>query len=135
VVSSAGALVAAIQALGVERVAHGINAVDDAKLLATLRDRRIVLDVAISSNYRTRIVKGPHPVRTLLDAGIVVTLGTDDPSLFRTTLPKELALARRCCAVTESELRQLARNAIDGSFAGSERKAGLVDDLERRWSG
>lgn len=123
----------AIDVLGVERVAHGIRALDDAELIKTLARRRIPLDIAISSNYKTRVVtEFPHPIRRLLDAGVVVTLSTDDPSLFRTTLPREYTRARRFAALTKNELQQVAENGVEAAFLSAERKQFLLQALRVR---
>ena len=131
--SHAGDVRDAIEVLQVDRVAHGIRAVSDPGLLADLSHRGTPLDVAVSSNYRTRVVTSlPHPLRPLIDAGIRVSLGTDDPSLFRTSMQREVRVARRAANLTESEIRQLARNAIDNSFAPDSLKASLHRDLTAR---
>lgn len=124
----------AIDDLGVDRIAHGIRAIDDPKLMRALADRRIPLDIAVTSNYRTRVVREtPHPIRQLFDAGIMVTLSTDDPSLFRTSLSREYHRARRYAGMTEQELRVVALNGIDASFAADERKRDLHEALAELW--
>jgi len=130
-VSNAGDVRAAIGTLKVERVAHGIRAVDDRALLEEIRDRGIALDVCLTSNYRTGAVRGAHPVRQLLDAGIAVTLSTDDPSLFNTDLPHEFRLARRF-GVSQAELATIAGNAIEHSFAPDAEKRSLREALAVR---
>jgi aminodeoxyfutalosine deaminase len=125
----------AIDILGVDRVAHGIRAVTDDALLQTLARRRIPLDLAVTSNYRTRVVTDvPHPMRKLIDAGVIVTLSTDDPSLFRTDLPREFVRARRFGNLTQSELQQVARHGVDASFASAERKRELHHLLDGRFA-
>ena len=131
----AGDVRTAMRTLGVERVAHGIRAVDDPELLAEIRERGVALDVCLTSNYRTGAVRGAHPIRRLLDAGIAVTLSTDDPSLFRTDLAREFRLARRVFGVSGSELATIASNAIEHSFATEETKATLRAELARRLVG
>jgi aminodeoxyfutalosine deaminase len=130
-VSTADDVRAAIRALRVERVAHGIRAVDDAALLGEIRDRGVALDVCLTSNYRTGAVRGAHPVRRLLDAGIAVTLSTDDPSLFRTGIAREYRLARRL-GLSAEELGSIARNAVDHSFAPEATKRSLREALAAR---
>ncbi|MGK2858591.1 MAG: adenosine deaminase [Thermoanaerobaculia bacterium] len=129
---TAGDVRTAIRTLGVERVAHGIRAVDDPELLAEIRERGIALDVCLTSNYRTGAVRGAHPIRRLLDAGIAVTLSSDDPSLFRTDLARELRLARRVFGLSASELATIASNAIEHSFAPEQTKVTLRAELARR---
>jgi adenosine deaminase len=122
----------AVEVLKVDRIAHGVKAVEDHNLLERIRQSGVTLDLAITSNYMTGAVRGPHPIRRFLDQGITLTLGTDDPSLFRTSLPMEFARARRFCGVSEEELRQLARNAVTSSFADDAEKSRLLEELERR---
>ena len=124
----------AIDILGVDRVAHGIRAIEDEQLMRTLAERKTPLDLAVTSNYRTRVVTTqPHPVRQLIDAGIVVTLSTDDPSLFRTSLSREYVRARRWGALTVDELRGIAVNGIEASFASELEKQRLRFELDARW--
>jgi aminodeoxyfutalosine deaminase len=122
----------AIDVLGADRVAHGIRAVDDEGLLRELAARGTALDVCITSNYQTRSVSGRHPIRELVDAGVAVTLGTDDPSLFRTTLPREYTRARRFGGLTARELAAVARNGVTHSFADDATKRRLLEVLEER---
>jgi adenosine deaminase len=131
--ASANDIWKAIEVLGVDRIAHGIAAVREPELLALLADRRIPLDLAISSNYRTRVVQDlPHPMRRLYDAGVVVTLNTDDPSLFRTDPLREYLRARRLARLSPSELEVVARNGIEASFAPEPVKEKLRDALAAR---
>ncbi|HVT44178.1 MAG TPA: adenosine deaminase [Thermoanaerobaculia bacterium] len=122
----------AIDGLRTDRVAHGIRAIDDATVLDEIVARKIPLDLAITSNYRTAVVSGEHPIRRLLDAGAVVTLSTDDPSLFRTSLPREYARASMFGSARDDELWQIAHNGIDAAFAPPELKASLHRKAEGR---
>ncbi|HEY0787060.1 MAG TPA: adenosine deaminase, partial [Thermoanaerobaculia bacterium] len=124
----------AIDILGVDRVAHGIRALDDERLLHALAKRRIPLDIAVTSNYRTKVVRStPHPIRELIDHGVVTTLSTDDPSLFRTDPVREYARARRFGQLSEAELQTIARNGVEASFATEERKERLRKRLGERF--
>lgn len=124
----------AIDVLKVDRIAHGVRSVDDPLLLRTLAERRIPLDLAVTSNYRTASVRGKHPLRQLLDAGVVVTLNTDDPSLFRTDPEREWRRAVRFGGLSPQETLQIARNSIEVSFATEPVKAGLRSELASRVS-
>jgi aminodeoxyfutalosine deaminase len=119
----------AIDALGATRIRHGVRAVDDPDLLAELRERRIVLDVCPISNVRTGAVPSleEHPLRRLLDAGVLCTVNTDDPAMFDTDLSREFAAAATlgadpeaafeagiadalCSDETRERLRRIGRN-------------------------
>jgi adenosine deaminase/aminodeoxyfutalosine deaminase len=108
--------------LGAERIGHGIRAIDDPVLVRHLRDHDIPIEVCLSSNVATGAVAGlgEHPIRRLFDAGVPITLNTDDPAMFRTTLTAEYELAARELGFSEQELRGIAASAFRYSF----RKAG-----------
>src|SRR4051812_28757447 len=85
----------ALDALGADRIRHGIRAVEDPDLLAELADRRIVCDVCPVSNVRTRAVPSiaEHPLPALLAAGVPCSISTDDPAMFATDLTTDYAAA------------------------------------------
>ncbi len=106
-------------AIGAERIGHGIAAVRDPNLMKALRDRGVPLEICITSNARTGAVESlsAHPVRALYDAGVPITLNTDDPSLFGTSLPREFEIAAREFGFSLEELKGLARNSWHFRFA------------------
>ncbi len=103
-------------AIGAERIGHGIAAAQDPRLMAQLRDNNIPLEVCISSNVCTGAVESleAHPVRALYDAGVPITIHTDDPAFFRTTLTREYQLARDFFGLPADEL---AANSFRYAFA------------------
>jgi adenosine deaminase/aminodeoxyfutalosine deaminase len=105
-------------ALGAERIGHGIAAAQDEALIAELRERDIPLEICITSNLVTGVVARveDHPVRRLFDAGVPITLNTDDPAMFRCTLQGEYRLAARQFGFTEQELRTIAENGFRYAF-------------------
>jgi adenosine deaminase/aminodeoxyfutalosine deaminase len=110
--------VRAALALGAERIGHGIAAARDEGLMRELRERDIPLEICITSNLVTGVVKRieEHPVRRLFDAGVPITLNTDDPAMFGCTLTGEFALARRQFGFSEEELRRIAENGFRYAF-------------------
>ncbi len=104
----------AVLDLGAQRIQHGIRAVEDEAVLTLLAERRICCDVALSSNAcltgYTDIAK--HPIRRMLDAGVPVTLSTDDPPFFGTDLVREYTLANEEAGLSLAELWQINLNGL-----------------------
>ncbi|KHL11137.1 aminodeoxyfutalosine deaminase [Mumia flava] len=123
----------ALEHLGAVRVGHGIRAVDDPALVAELVERRIPLEVAPTSNLRTRAVDSldHHPFLALRDAGVIVTLNSDDPGMFDTTLEREYLLAHDRWGLTLAELADVARAAVDASFASAEVRRAVHTEIDQ----
>jgi len=104
--------------LGVERIGHGIRSIEDPALVAHLRERQIPLEICITSNLVTGVVRRleDHPVRRLFDAGVPITLNTDDPAMFGCTLVGEYELAARSFGFSEPELQAIAENSLRYRF-------------------
>jgi adenosine deaminase len=120
----------AIRSLGVSRIAHGVRATEDPELVAHLAREGITLDMCPTSNYRLRVIDSldRHPLRQLFDAGVKVTVSSDDPLFFRSNVTSELALLREVLDFSAQDLLQLANNAIDSAFISQDAK----DKLHRR---
>jgi adenosine deaminase/aminodeoxyfutalosine deaminase len=104
--------------IGAERIGHGIRAAEDPDLLRRLREEQIPLEVCITSNVRTGAVASleDHPVRRLVDAGVIVTLNTDDPGMFGSDLATEFRLADQIFGLSPTQLAQIRQNAWDYRF-------------------
>ena len=121
----------AVELLGVERVDHGIRAVEDPALLAELVERGIALTVCPLSNVRLRAVPdlAAHPIRELLDAGVQVTVNSDDPAYFGGYVADNYA-ALLALGFTAPEFARLARTSVQASFADADRKAQLLAAID-----
>jgi adenosine deaminase len=122
----------AVDALGAERLGHGIRSIDDPALIAHLRDRAVALDICPTSNVRTGAVGNlaEHPLRRLFDARVCVTLNTDDPTFFGTTLNDEYRLAARRFGFDAADLAQLVLNGAHAAFLPPNDKLALLRQLE-----
>jgi aminodeoxyfutalosine deaminase len=114
--------------LHAERIGHGLTAAQDADLVEELAYRQIPLEICITSNLRTGVCKtaAEHPVKSYFDQGLMITLNTDDPALFGTTLAREYQFAQETYGFTDEHLRELARNSFEASFLPAEKKVELL---------
>jgi adenosine deaminase/aminodeoxyfutalosine deaminase len=110
--------------LRAERIGHGLTAAQDPELVEELATRQIPLEICLTSNLRTGCCASlaEHPVRNYFDQGVMITLNTDDPAMFGTSLAREYQLAQQTFAFTDEHLRELARNSFEASFLPAERK-------------
>ncbi|HEX9122676.1 MAG TPA: adenosine deaminase [Actinomycetota bacterium] len=122
----------ALDSLRAERLGHGIRCLEDERLVTELRDRRIPLEVCPTSNVMTRVVRsmGAHPLPRLLDAGLVVTLNSDDPSMFSSPLTGEYELVRETFGLDDEVLGAIARNGVRASFADDALKADIEQGID-----
>ena len=115
--------------LPAERIGHGFTASQDPELVETLSTRQVPVEICITSNLRSGICPtvAEHPVRNYFDQGVMVTLNTDDPAMFGTSLSREYQLAQDTFSFTDEHLRELARNSFEASFLPAEKKLGFLD--------
>lgn len=113
-------IVRALRALEPQRLGHGLRAAEDPRLLDELAERRLPVEVAVTSNWRTGLLRrrADHPLPRFLRHGVRVVLATDDPAFFGATLVGEYALAQRLWGLSAARLRALARASLRASFAG-----------------
>lgn len=118
----------AITHLPVTRIGHGVRSIEDPDLLAALSDRGITLEVCPGSNIALRVYPdfASHPLQKLRNAGVNVTLSTDDPPYFNTTLAREYKIAKEHFGFTEADLRQMTRNSIEASFVDAATREKLL---------
>jgi aminodeoxyfutalosine deaminase len=118
--------------IGSERIGHALSAIQDPRLIEELRVRSTPLELNPTSNVRTGVCAAfaEHPLRRLFDAGLLVTLNSDDPAFFGSDLANEYLLAHREQAFTREELRQLALNSIRASFLPEAEKSEWLSRID-----
>ena len=121
----------AVELLGAERIGHGLAAARDPRVLALLRDRQVPLEVCLTSNVCTGLLARleDHPLREFLEAGLVVTLNSDDPGMFGTSLERELALAATQFALSRDQLFRVCENAVRATFLPEDEQQRLLGEL------
>jgi adenosine deaminase len=121
-----------INHLGAERIGHGIAAAQDPALMAYLAEHDITLEVCPTSNVRTRSVPSlaEHPLPQLVAAGVPVTINSDDPPMFGTTLNAEYEIARDLLSLDDAGVAELARVAVRKSFADDAVKRDLLAEID-----
>ncbi|GAA3917771.1 adenosine deaminase [Actinoplanes auranticolor] len=122
----------ALRDLGAERIGHGIAAARDPQLMAHLAEHGIPLEVCPTSNVRTRAVASldEHPLPVLVAAGVPVTINSDDPPMFGTTLEEEYAVAARLLDLDAAGVAGLARAAVHASFLPPAGKLQLLAEID-----
>jgi adenosine deaminase len=130
-VAGADSVRATLDALPVVRIGHGVRASEDPRLLDDIARRGIVLEVCPGSNIALGVYPdhASHPLRRLIDAGCKVTLNSDDPPYFDTTIGKEYAVAADSYGLSPRELLDITRTAVDAAFADEDTKRRLRDRL------
>jgi adenosine deaminase/aminodeoxyfutalosine deaminase len=118
--------------LKAERIGHGLTAEKDPELIEELAERQIPIEICVTSNLRAGCCAEltQHPVRRYFDQGLMLTINSDDPAMFRTSLVAEYALIQDTFAFTDEHLRELARNSFEASFLPAEKKVEFLNLLD-----
>lgn len=122
----------AIRLLGAERIGHGTSAVQDPRLLAYLAWHGVPLEVCPSSNVATKAVASldEHPIRIFQEAGVPITVNSDDPSMFGTSLNEEYQIAARLLDLDVAGVADLARAGVRASFAPADLQALMLAEID-----
>lgn len=123
----------AIEEIGAERIGHGVRVMEDESVVALARERQTAFEVCITSNYQSGVFESleTHPLMQMLDAGLNVTINTDDPSISRITLSHEYYAACEDLKMPQNTLKQRIVAAARASFIGETEKEKLVKQLEK----
>ncbi len=120
----------ALRVLGADRIGHGVRSVDDPALIEHLVAEQIPLEVCPTSNVHLGIYPdlARHPLPQLLRAGVPVSLASDDPPMFGTSLVEEYCRGARAYAWSAAQVCALAAASVEHSFLAAERKAALLEE-------
>ena len=122
----------ALDVLKVERIDHGIRSMEDPELVKRLREERIPLTVCPFSNVRLRAVDhlGFHPLRRMLEAGLVATVNSDDPAYFGGYVQENYGGVAAALELTDDQIFTLARNSFEAAFLDEDTRAGYLAEVE-----
>jgi adenosine deaminase len=126
---------AAIRKLGCERIGHGVRAKEDPELVSFLRKRQIPLEICVVSNVKTKIFESveSHPIKRYFEDGLMVTVNSDDPTMFNTTITQEYLLLAQKLGFTLRDIRRLTTNGIEASFMSDEDKESMKTQFDKEW--
>ena len=128
----------ALRCLGVDRIGHGTRAREDPALLDFLAERRIPLEMCPISNLRTGVVSAfaDHPIRSYINRGLVVTVNSDDPSMFGNSLAQEYRSLEAELRFSRDEIRELILQGISSSWLPDARKGPMIESFrqDRHWN-
>jgi len=118
--------------IGAERIGHGLSIARDQELEEVLARKQVAVEVCVSSNVRTGLCPAlrEHPLKEFFDGGLMVTLNTDDPAMFQTSLCREYELAEQEFGFSRDHLRELARNSFEASFLPVEKKLRYLQQID-----
>ena len=127
---------AAVKQLRVERIGHATRAREDSELLEHLFEQRIPLELCPGSNVRTGVVNSikEHPIREYFERGLLISVNTDDPKMFGTSLIKEYKSLVEECGFTKKEICRLILLGIESSWLPEDRKKRLAASFQKELS-
>ena len=118
----------AINELGATRIGHGVATIEDEMLMTYMVNNNIAIESCLTSNFQTGTVKDltKHPLKAFLDFGIKACLNTDDPAVQGIEIKNEFKVAQQTLKLTDSEISQLQKNAVEVSFLSKSDKRALL---------
>jgi adenosine deaminase len=125
----------AVCRLGAVRIGHGVHLRDDPEVEQLVRQRKVALEICVSSNVQTKAVQSlaDHPVRQYFDHGLCVTVNTDNPTVSNTDITREFQILFQKFHFTYAEMKTLLLNAVGASFLEKEKKEALAKTVGQEW--
>ncbi len=126
---------AALDELGTERIGHGLRAYEDSRLIEYLKERQIPLEICVVSNIKTQVCKTfkEHPVRNYFKNGLMVTINSDDPTMFDTSITNEYLVLIKEFEFSLEEIRKINLNSIEASFMPNNKKDLMKKTFNQEW--
>jgi len=126
---------AALDELGTERIGHGLRAYEDPRLIDYLRERQTPLEMCVVSNIKTQVCKSfkEHPAKNYFKEGLMVTVNSDDPSMFDTSITNEYLVLIQKFGFSLEEIRKVNFNSIEASFMTDEEKDVMRGTFNKEW--
>jgi adenosine deaminase len=118
----------ALRLLGAERIGHGVRGMEDSALVDYLFENQIGIEANLTSNVQTSTVSdlASHPLRDMLERGLLASINTDDPGVSAIDLPHEFEVAAVSAGLSHQQIRQAQANALETAFLSKEEKAELA---------
>lgn len=125
----------AVNVLGVERIGHGLNARGSAETIELLKKKGVTVETCPISNVRTGVLDdvSKHPVREFFDAGVSISVNSDDPTMFGTDMNNEYLTLHETHGFTISELYKISINSLKTSFLPEEKIQGHLEEFHKRY--
>jgi len=123
----------AINYLPISRIGHGVKSVYDEKLISELINRKIHLEICPGSNLALSLFPNwkSHPLLTIMNKGISISLNSDDPPFFNTTVGKEYQNSAKNFNLNAEDLKQISLMAMEASFADIKTKSRLIEEIKK----
>lgn len=126
---------AALRKLRCERIGHGVRAKEDPQLISLLKEWQIPLEICVISNVKTKVCQSveSHPIKQYYEDGLMVTVNSDDPSMFNTSITQEYQEIAQKLNFMVNDIRQLTMNGIEASFMSEKEKEAMKAQFAREW--
>ena len=120
-----------IHLLHANRIGHGISAIEDQELIQELKEKNIHLEISVTSNCLTKAVSGidKHPIKKLMEAGVSISINTDDPHLMNINLIHEYELLANLYGFTKDDFIKINKDALQHSFLSKE----IIDAIDKKY--
>jgi adenosine deaminase len=134
-VAGADSVWTVVRELGVERVGHGVRAHEDPELMSWLKERQVPLEMCVSSNVMTGVCSRveEHPIRDYFEQGLMVTVNSDDPTMFNTSITQEYLTLIQKLQFTATDLKRVGMNGIAASFMSDTDKDVMRTQFKEEW--